>query len=475
MFESTEVYPGHYQDSIALMRVGNRLWKMSGVTAVQVAMGTELNHDALNGMGFSPPAADSDDLVVAIRADDEESLEAARCAAYEQLRAAPSARANSSGMGELPHVHTVGAAAQSYNASVALITVPGQHAFTEAMDALDAGLHVMVFSDNVPLEQEIRLKDAAAERDLLVMGPDCGTSLISGAGLGFANAVSQGAVSVLAASGTGAQQVMSLLEEAGVGMRHVIGTGGRDLSAEVGGRSTLRALQALDADPETEFIVLVSKPPSPEVTETVKTRVHELSTPVYFALLGEGLDDLTTATEQVLSQLNAPIPEWPVWQPGGPPAPAVAPASIPRGKLYGLFVGGTLCSEAALIAAQSLGPTELSMTDFGEDRFTQERAHPMVDPSIRAEHLATALRDPHAGAVLLDVVLGHGSEPDPAATLSPMIDDARVPVVVSLCGTPIDPQDRDRQANALQTAGATVYLSNAAAARRAVTAAIEGQ
>jgi FdrA protein len=342
------------------------------------------------------------------------------------------------------------------------------------MDALDAGASVLIFSDNVPVEHEVRLKEVAAERGLLVMGPDCGTAVVGGVGLGFANVVRAGPVGLVAASGTGAQQVMSLLDAAGVGISHCLGVGGRDLSTEVAGRSTIAALDLLDADAATERIVVVSKPPAPEVAARVRAHADTLRTPVEFALVGE--TDLTTAVEKLLGR----SPEWQSWLPDH---------SVHSGwLLHGLFTGGTLCDEAMHIAAAVLGPIRSniplrpewtldgdaggghSMVDFGADELTVGRAHPMIDGSLRLERLAAAADDPACGAILLDVVLGYVADPDPAAGLAPAIRSAvqRVPVVVSLTGTDGDPQGLAGQAEALVAAGAAVFRSNAAAARHAV-------
>ncbi|MCW2861257.1 MAG: FdrA family protein [Actinoallomurus sp.] len=457
--ELIEVRPGAYHDSVTLMRAGRRVAERPGVTAAMTAMATAVNLDLLADMGFTPPHdARPDDLVVAIRADDAAALETAR-AALDELLAARSETPLA--FGAPPPARTTGSAARRIDATVALVSVPGPYAFAEAMDALDAGLNVMVFSDNVPVEHELELKETAARRGLLVMGPDCGTAVIGGVGLGFANAVRPGRIGLVAASGTGAQQVMSLLEEAGAGVSHVLGVGGRDLSAEISGRSTLQALRALDADPATELIVVVSKPPAREVGDLIRSAARRLATPVRFGLLGEGGEDLTTVVEDALGAVGVPVPSWPSW----PPSRRVHPPR--RGPLRGLFAGGTLCEEAAIIA----GSTPHEMTDFGDDRYTRGRAHPMIDPTLRLERLAADTTGGEYAAVLIDVVLGHGAEPDPAATLVPVIQDAKVPVVVSLCGTSGDPQGRDRQAEALAAAGAAVFSSNAAATRYAVSLA----
>ena len=471
-----EVRRGAYHDSVTLMRVSRALAERDGVTAAQTAMATELNLELIEGLGFAiPEGTGPNDLVVTVRAADDGALAEARTA-LEALLSEAAAPAEPSGAAPPPH--TVGAAAAG--STLALISVPGPYAFVEAMDALTAGLNVMLFSDNVPVEQEIALKDAAARLDLLVMGPDCGTAVVGGVGLGFANAVRPGPVSLVAASGTGTQQILSLLDEAGVGVRHALGVGGRDLSAEVSGRSTLQAMAALDADPDTELILIVSKPPAPQVGELVRSAAARLATPTVFALLGEGRPDLTTAVESVLQTLDRPIPRWRAQLPDVTrPVPA-------GGELRGFFVGGTLCDEAMLIAAERLGPIRSniplrpewtldgpghSMIDFGDDSLTQGRPHPMIDPTLRLERLAAL--DDACGVVLLDVVLGHGAEPDPAAALAPLIETLKVPVVVSLCGTDADPQNRGRQAEQLWKAGAAVFASNAAAARHAV-ALIEG-
>ncbi|MGW2307083.1 FdrA family protein [Actinomadura luteofluorescens] len=477
MRDWVEVRRGGYHDSVTLMRVSRQLSERPDVAGAMVAMGTELNREMFGRMGFAvPDDAGPDDLVVAIRVEDEgpdgTGLDEARGALDGLLRGAsrPSARAGV--LGEPAPARTTGAAAARGDATVALLSVPGPHVFPEAMDALDAGLNVMIFSDNVPVAQEITLKEAAARRGLIVMGPDCGTAVVGGAGLGFANAVRPGPVGVVAASGTGAQQLMCLLDAAGTGVSHVLGVGGRDLSPEVSGRSALAALAALDADPATELIVLVSKPPAPQVLDLIREAARRLDTPVVFALPLPGEDDLTRAAEKALRALGRPVPAWPRWTSQGGAAP------VPGRALRGLFAGGTLRDEAEMIARDALG-WELEarghrFTDFGDDAYTRGRAHPMIDPTLRLEALRAEAADDGCGVLLLDVVLGYGAEPDPAAALAPAIaaalrDRPGLRVVVSLCGTAADPQDRDRQAVALCEAGADVFASNAQATRHALT------
>ncbi|MFE9101506.1 FdrA family protein [Actinomadura geliboluensis] len=475
MSDWVEVRRGSYHDSVTLMRVSRRLAERPGVVGAMVAMGTELNREMLARMGFAvPDGTGPDDLVVAIRADGgvlDEAREALDGLLTEESR--PPAGGGLLGTPEPPR--TTRSAAAGADATVALLSVPGPHVFPEAMDALDAGLNVMIFSDNVPLAQEIALKEAAARRGLIVMGPDCGTAAVGGAGLGFANAVRPGPVGVVAASGTGAQQLMCLLDAAGTGVSHVLGVGGRDLSPEVSGRSALSALAALDADPGTELIVLVSKPPAPQVLDLIREAARRLDTPVVFALPVPGEDDLTRAAEKVLTALGRAVPEWPRWTAAR--RPAVPPGHAGGRALRGLFAGGTLRDEAAMIAAAALGRDLEArghrFTDFGDDAYTRGRAHPMIDPALRLEALRAEAADPACGVLLLDVVLGYGAEADPAAALAPAVaaavrDRPDLAVVVSLCGTPADPQGRDRQAAALCEAGADVFASNAAATRHAL-------
>jgi FdrA protein len=453
-----ELRRGAYADSVTLLQVSRTVQGLEGVAAAQVAMATALNVEVLTEMGFDVPAeATPNDMVVAVRLTEDGSLDTAL--AGVDLALADAGR-GASGPSEEEPPRTTGAALRRTPDAIALVSVPGVNAFVEAMDAVEAGRDVMVFSDNVPVEQEVALKQAAAERGLLVMGPDCGTAVVGGLGLGFANVVQPGPVGVVAASGTGCQQVLALLDHAGVGVTHALGVGGRDLSAEVGGLATMEALRRLDADPSVELVVLVSKPPAPEVESEITEYAASLGTPVELALLGAGHPDLTEATEAVLGRLGREVPSWPVV--------GTARASSGGRDLRGLFVGGTMASEARIIATGLIGSEGHTFVDFGDDQYTTGRAHPMIDPTLRLEHLARAAADPDTAVLLLDVVLGHGAEPDPAALLAPALSGLRPPVVVAVVGTAADPQGLDRQVRALADAGAEVHLSNARATRRAV-------
>jgi FdrA protein len=470
-----------YADSVKLMQVSRDIGARGGVTAVLVAMATPLNLELATNMGLAPDEpASPEQLLIAIRADDDETLAAAEAA----VDAALAARERSTGSATVIPQRTIGAGLAELSpetGALAIVSVPGPYAVAEAADAIAAGRSVLVFSDGVAVEHEVALKRAAHDAGVLVMGPDCGTAIVSGLALGFANVVRPGPVGLVAASGTGAQQVSCLLDAAGVGVSHVLGVGGRDLSEAVGGLATLDALAALDADEGTERVLLVSKPPAPAVAAAVEAAAAALSVPVRSAVLSAESPDLTAAVEALLGDLGVDVPVW-------PSRPGTADAAPDGAVLKGFYSGGTLADEAMLVAGPVLGDIRSNtplrpdldlgadlaarghvVVDFGDDALTVGRAHPMIDPTLRLEAIAGLAASGEPAVLLLDVVLGYGSDPDPAATLAPALRSAGLPVVVALIGTEADPQGWSRQADALADAGAAVFASNAAATRYALT------
>ena len=461
------------------MQVSRDVGAREGVTSVLVAMATPLNLELAAGMGLAPADdASPDQPLVGIEAVDDDTLATAVAA----VDAALAARERAAGPAQAVPLRTVGAGLGALDAdgpALAVVSVPGQYAVAEAADAIAAGRSVLVFSDGVPVEAEVALKRAAHDAGVLVMGPDSGTAIVSGLALGFANVVRRGPVGLVAASGTGAQQVSCLLDMAGVGVSHVLGVGGRDLSEAVGGLATLDALTLLDADPATERVLLVSKPPAPSVAAAVRAAAERLSVPVRSAALSPESPDLTAAVEALLQDIGVAVPEW--------PAHRAALQAAPGAVLKGLYAGGTLADEAMLLAAPVLGDvrsntplrpeldlgTDLSarghvVVDFGDDALTVGRAHPLIDPTLRLEALARLAASGEPAVVLMDVVLGYGADPDPAATLAPALQAAGLPAVVALVGTESDPQGWSRQADALAAAGAAVFASNAQATRHAL-------
>jgi FdrA protein len=374
------------------------------------------------------------------------------------------------------------------DANLALISVPGDFAVAEARKALDLGLHAMVFSDNVPIAEEAALKREARARGLMVMGPDCGTAIIAGTPIAFANVVPRGDIGIIGASGTGIQEVSCLIARAGGGISHALGTGGRDLKPEVGAVTTLMAIDALEADAATRHIVLISKPPEAAVARLVLDRVAKSPKPFTICFLGaanlalppnaRAAATLTAAAEAALGRPVA----------GGRTEPP--PLRADRGRLVrGLYAGGTLCVEAQLVfrdagvavasnvpvpgaAAMADGAAVHTMIDLGDDHFTRGRPHPMIDPAVRDAPLAEALADPAVGVVLLDLVLGFGTHPDPAGQLVRVLaaHSGAPPVIASVTGTDADPQPRTEQVRKLEAAGVTVAQSNADAAALALAA-----
>lgn len=481
---SVTLRSGVYADSVRLMQVSREVSGQPGVSAVLVAMATPLNLELAANMGLAPDGPTSpEQLLIALRADDDDALAAALAA----VDAALAARERSTGTAAAVPQRTIGsglADLPSDAPALAIISVPGQYAVAEAADAIAAGRSVLVFSDGVPVEDEVALKRAAHASGVLVMGPDCGTAIVSGVALGFANVVRAGPVGLVAASGTGAQQVSCLLDMAGVGVSHVLGVGGRDLSEAVGGLATLDALAALDADPATERVLLVSKPPAPSVATSVRAAANELTVPVRSAALSPETPDLTAAVEALLGDMGLDVPTW-------PSRPGPVESTVPGAALKGFFSGGTLADETMLLAAPALGDirsntplrpelglgTDLSASghvviDFGDDALTVGRAHPMIDPTLRLEAISNLAARREPAVLLMDVVLGYGSDPDPAHSLVPALTAARnhvhLPVVIALIGTEGDPQGWSRQADALHAAGAAVFASNSAATRYAL-------
>jgi FdrA protein len=493
------VRAGAYYDSVTLMLASRDAEEVDGVGFAAAVLATPVNVQLLSAQGFEvPDDAGPSDLIVAVRAGTEASADAA-VAAVESRLGGPGAPAESAAQaGQLPPRSFRSAARRNPGINLAFISVPGRHATHEVADALEAGLHVFCFSDGPSVRDEAALKARAVERGLLVMGPDCGTSILDGVGLGFANEVRRGPVGIVGASGTGIQQVTCLLDGAKVGVSHALGVGGRDLSVEVGGMMARHALELLARDTSTEIIVVLSKPPDPAVARAVADAASSTGKPVVLGLLGpltHGLDlpaGVSFAGSLEAAAISAA-------RMAGARLDLIDPIPPPHrrpGLVRGLFCGGSLCYEAMdAIAAATREPVYSNVPldpawrlddvetskghtfiDYGEDELTEGRAHPMIDPTLRNARFEREADDGEVGAILLDVVLGHGAHADPAADLGASIERslARRPdlsVVITLCGTEQDPQDAGAQWGRLEKAGAIVTRSAAQAARVALRAA----
>jgi FdrA protein len=492
---SVEIRSGAYYDSVILMQLQSSLNDQPGVLDCGVVMGTDANKEILDLSDLLVPeakAATADDLIIVLRAKDEAAAEAA----LAQVDGLLTRKRATSEQDYLPKsIET--AMEMLPNAQWVLISVPGRYAAGVAREALRQSRHAFLFSDNVSVEDEISLKQTAAEKGLLVMGPDCGTAIVNGVGLGFANRVRRGPIGMVAASGTGLQQVSCRIHQLGGGMTHALGTGGRDLSEAVGAVTARQGLELLSRDPETKVIVLVSKPPAPKVADELLQAARRAGKPVVVDFIGYtpparrlgNLHFVRTFDEAAALAVElAKAPE--------EAAPDLGLDRFAQGQRYlrGLFSGGTLAYEALLVLQDylplvwsnaplrkghnvlknSLVSEENTIVDLGEDEFTVGRLHPMMDNTLRIQRLLQEAGDPEVAVILLDVVLGYGSHADPARELAPAIATAiakakeagrYIEVVAVVVGTDLDPQGMDGQIEQLKTAGAWVETRNDVAVR----------
>ncbi|HUJ87687.1 MAG TPA: acyl-CoA synthetase FdrA [Burkholderiales bacterium] len=498
-----------YRDSVSLMQLSARIAGLAGVRQASVVMATEGNLALLREAGLleGEVQASPSDLLVLAQGDGEEAARAALDEAERGLAGGAAGGPRRAPQESAPRSIRMALQARP-DANLALISTPGEYAAAEALKALRLGLNVMVFSDNVSVADEVLLKREAEARGLLVMGPDCGTSIIAGVPLGFANAVRRGPIGVVGASGTGLQQVTSLIDQAGLGVSHALGTGGRDLKADVGGATMLRAIDELAADPGTRVIVLVSKPPAAAVAERVLARANASGKPVIACFLGAAAADVerggvrAAATLEQAAAMAVAAARGERYSAGITRLPQFTAPRLAPGQRYlrGLYSGGTFCYEATLLLSQTLedvhsntpvgGATALAdvwhsrghtLIDLGDDEFTRGRPHPMIDHRLRNERLVREAADAQVAVILLDVVLGYGAHPDPAAEMLPALRAARataqrgereIAFVGFVCGTERDPQGYERQSAALAQAGVILAGSNAQAARIAASIAL---
>lgn len=487
-----DVRHGFYADSIALMQLSQKIVGLDGVREAALMMGTPANIDILADARLLTDAgrqAQGEDLIIGIRADDLDAANQALAEVAQMLSESRPVRDAQS----IWRPKTVRAAVYAMpDANLALISVPGEFAIAEARKAVRRGLDAMIFSDNVAVEDEAALKREAQELGRLVMGPDCGTAIINGTPLAFANRVRRGRVGIIGASGTGIQEVSCLIDRFGGGISHAIGVGGRDLSREVGGISTLMALDMLDGDPATEHLVVISKPPPAEVASKILERVSTSRKPATICFIGANDLPMPSNASQVATLLAAA--EHAAAAQRQPARPTLPPklATIPgRSHIQGLFSGGTLCAETQVIFRSeavkfsSNAPipgvsTTVSdvdshaLLDLGSDEFTKGKPHPMIDPSVRDGALLDALASEQTAVILLDVVIGYGSHHDPAGHLVALLDrqpkSSRPAIIASVTGTDADPQNRSSQVAKLEAAGVHVAPTNAEAAAWALTA-----
>lgn len=504
----TLIKKSEYHDSVTLMLVARELTRQPGVKDAAVLMGTDANKSLLKQSGLLNPDAEHatpNDLIITVLIEKPSSD---ILALAEKLLSAK--QEMTSGTENKPK--TIRSALKNHpEINTAIISIAGRYATRETWKALRSGLHVLLFSDNVSVEDEKTLKEYAISQGLLVMGPGAGTAILNGVGLGFANAVPKGNIGIVSAAGTGLQEVSTLLAKQGQGISQAIGTGGRDLSQAIGGLMFLAGMDALDGDPGTQTIVLISKPPHPDTAAKILARACSIKKPVVVCFLGiekkEKLPDHIWLVSTLEEAANCAV-ESADKKPGSYAdylkaqlhqnqkimIPAKAELKPEQRYIRGLFSGGTLCYEAQVIWQQEFGLTVFSnapvdkkkqlkdstisvgnsIIDLGEEEFTVGRPHPMIDNDLRIRRLFQEVADPEVAVIVMDVVIGYGAHPDPAAELAQAIIDARQKIkdsgrnivfICSVTGTESDPQKLSSTEKSLKATGMIVCPSNAAAAR----------
>jgi FdrA protein len=497
-----------FRDSIQLMRLSEDVKKIDGVSDAVVAMGTETNRHLLQDLGLlgkESRSAGDGDLIIAVRtregADPAEVM-----GRVQQMVMSPPARAK----GQKTTVfHSVKTAVDRVGrANLAIVSVPGWQAFDPTMELLRNGVNVHLFSDHVPLDQEIRLKSYASSHGLLVLGPGAGTSIINGVGLGFANSVRKGDVGIVASAGTGIQEVSTMLDSIGLGVSAALGVGGTDVKEEVGGLMMKDCLTLLEKDESTKTIMIVAKTPKEKVIKEVMAHAERVTTkPVVACFLGLDTPSVRGGRVRYAKTLHSAVSHAAAIA-GGEAEDAfrarvgssfaelskvskeVASGLSPGQKFVrGLYSGGTLAHETLLIFRELVGEPysntplsdrfalqdpnasrENSVVDLGDESFTAGRAHPMIDPTLRKLRITQEARDPGVAAVMLDIVLGYGSAQDPGGSLLGAVEGARessrrgggeIAFMAHVCGTNSDPQPLSAQSEKLSKAGVLLFPSNA--------------
>jgi succinyl-CoA synthetase alpha subunit len=506
-----EIKKNAYYDSVTLMLISKELKKLDGVSEALVGMGSDLNKEIAQNIGVATPELDTavsaNDFFVAVSCTGEEAFAAVLKKTEELLNK----KAESKGAVYAPPTLD-GALKIDPALNMAVISVPGKHAADVAQSCLDRGINVMLFSDNVTIEEEKTLKTYAYEHELLMMGPDCGTAIINHVPLAFANVVKSGDIGIVAASGTGTQEVSSIIDQLGAGVSQVIGTGGRDLKKDIGGLMMKLGLDALKNDPKTKVITLISKPPAKEIASGMLALAAKTGKPVVVCFIGGDRKEIESfgltaavsledaAHKAVALSRGEKTSDYAGFAMGEDKAEAMAKeiaGKMAKGQKYvrGFYTGGTLCDEAMKLMIAELGhiysniplnaedaledpkggeSREHTFLDFGDDAFTVGRPHPMIDPSLRAERVITDAKDPSCAVIMADCVIGFGSHPNPAEDLAAAIKTAKdeaaragrhLCCVCAVCGTEGDPQSLSRTQQQLAEAGAVVLPSNAQATR----------
>lgn len=491
-----------YYDSVKLMLVTGGIKAMDGIVEVAVVMGTPLNKETLQRTSFKSDEIDQttpSDLIIAIRANQQEHLDNALSKLDELLNST-----NSSSNSSTYKPKSIEAGQKQNDSNICIISVPGKYATDLSMDALKNKMNVLLFSDNVSIEDELKLKEYSTSKNLLLMGPDCGTAMINGTPLGFANKVKSGKIGIIAASGTGLQEVMVLLHQNSIGIKQAIGTGGRDLSEKIGALTMLQALKALNEDDDIDILLIISKPPAQKVADKILNYVNNhIKKPIVINFLGDYtagehadnvyfekyLEDAALEVVRICNQdakkqdmiKDSLINEY--------ATNATKNLSIGRKYIKGLYSGGTLNYESYFFMKDNLdlysnsskdpnkqitniyNQKKHSMIDLGDDKFTVGRAHPMIDPTLRAELFEMELKDKENAVIILDIVLGYGANREPEKAFIEILEknshikNDRPVIIAYVLGTNEDPQPMEEIIEKLKAQGVIVMPSNKSAAK----------
>jgi FdrA protein len=509
MFVKGFIKKSEYFDSVSLMIVSREISEMEGILDSAVVMGTKENKSILEAAGLLISEFENTndtDLLIGIKAESERIVGAALKRVEELFL---EMRDKSDDFSEFQPKSLEGALKQLPDANLSLISVAGKYAAREAKKALENGLNVMLFSDNVSIKDELKLKKYALTKGLFVMGPDCGTAIINGVPLAFANVLNRGNIGITAASGTGLQEVSSIISNEGAGISQAIGTGGRDVKKEIGGLMFIAGMKALNNDPQTEVIVLISKPPDDEVLEKISEEIKKIQKPIVAIFIG-GESEVIKKTGAIRAETLEQTALFAVAISKGQKiedsmikinerdkeinkfaVKEISSKTENQKYLRGLFSGGTLCDETQLILKDRLGDVfsntplnpeyklqdswksdKNTILDLGDDEFTVGRPHPMIDFSLRNKKILEEASDSEVAVILFDVVLGYGSNMKPAEELVPILIKAKqispnVSLICSVIGTDKDPQNRELVKSELENSGAIIMSSNAAASELA--------
>ncbi|MBP7654797.1 acyl-CoA synthetase FdrA [Candidatus Dependentiae bacterium] len=503
------IIKNRYFDSVMLMSIANSASKCEGIKNLAAMMATDNNKEVLRNTKMidkTGEKAEPNDLLVCINAEAESFCEPA-LKKFKELLDNKSSAENKSDKIELTSI--ADGIKEYADSNLVLFSIPGPFVKREAKTALSAGKNVMIFSDNVTIDEELELKQIAKQNGLIVMGPDCGTSIINGKGIAFANSMPIGKIGIIGASGTGIQQVSCILANKGYGVKHAIGLGGRDLSKQIGGISMLTAIDAMEKDIDIEIVILISKPPFPEVEKKIFDRLKNYKKKIVVNFLKGDETECKkrripfASTLENAANLAISILENKPFEPKEFDAEkkeidqllkSIRNKTGSSKYVRGLYSGGTLCDEALFIMAQyglevfsniPLTPElklknayesyKNTLVDLGDDEFTKGRPHPMIDYTLRCQRIVEESSKKDTGIILFDIVTGYGSHINPVEPLSEAItkslkNNKNLVFIASICGTSYDIQNINEIKKQLEKLGVIFMPTNAQAAKLTVLA-----